>query len=79
MSDWRTELTRDGVTAKQKRMVFEILKGTPEISFVGIKKALENRGAKRFTSAKLRKFLNNEPKIEKITSITGSISYKLSR
>lgn len=77
MSDWRAELARDGVTAKQKRFIFDILKNSSEISFSGIKSGLTNRGVKRINSANLRKYLEKEPKIRKMTTVNGAVSYKL--
>lgn len=77
MTDWRAELARDGVTAKQKRHIFDILKNSSEISFSGIKSGLTNRGVKRINSANLRKYLEKEPKIRKMKAVSGAVSYKL--
>jgi len=77
MSNWRAELARDGVTAKQKRHIFDILKNSSEISFSGIKSALTNRGVKRINSPNLRKYLEKDTKIRKMTTVNGSVSYKL--
>jgi|TARA_R100000084_G_C4593218_1_gene119498 hypothetical protein len=77
MSDWRAELSRDGVTASQKRAIFDILRGGSEITYAGIKSGLTNRGIRRFKDAKVKNFLNNSPKIRKITTVYGSVSYKL--
>ena len=76
MSDWRAELARDGITSRQKRLIFDILAGGSEISLKGIVEGLTNRGMKRVTKSKIRKYLVNEPKIMKKTDIHNRSVYK---
>ena len=73
MSDWRAELARDGVTAKQKRHIFDILKNSSRFPL------LESRGPLRIVvwkqnKLKICKICEKEPKIRKMTTVNGSVS-----
>ena len=77
MSDWRAELAKDGITSRQKRLIFDILAGGSEISLKGIVDGLTNRGMKRLNKSKIRKYLINETKIRKMTDIHSRTIYKI--
>ena len=69
MSNWRDQLKNTGqatLPVNHAKMVFEILKFNPDITSKAIFVAMENRGAKRISTKRVRKFLLTNPKIQSI-------------
>ncbi len=69
MSNWRDQLRATGeatLPVNHTKMVFEILRFNPEITAKAIFHAMENRGAKRVTTKRVRQFLSTNAKIESL-------------
>lgn len=79
MVRWQDEILRDGVTAKQKRAIFETLQNVPVANWSTIMEGLKTRGVKRFQNKNIRRFLNTSDDIVVRRDQFNNVEYRLRR
>jgi len=64
MADWREQLRANmGLSNKTIETLYEVLRYNPNLPLQSIYSALQQRGLKKITTKRLRKYMANDPKI----------------